>query len=53
MMVGFVKWRVNATSHIIDPKNGLPLCGQEGVAFIDPAASLDEVSCRTCLARHK
>jgi len=52
MMVGFVKWRVNATAHIINYQ-GMALCGAEGITFIDPAATLDEVTCRTCIARHK
>lgn len=53
MMVGYVKWRVNATAHIIDSKTALALCGAEGITFIDPTATPDEVSCRTCKARYK
>jgi len=52
-MVGYVKWRVNATAHIIDPKTGLALCGEPGITFVDPAATVDEVTCRPCNARHK
>lgn len=45
---GFVKWRTNATVHVIDARFGMTLCG---IYCDEPHATDKEPTCRVCIVR--